>query len=254
MEPWQKPETLISWFLIIIILFIILLVFIFLLIRLSYRKMLEKKNILFQEKLKYEKELQSAIISVQDEERKNIAGELHDQISNKLNLLVLKMNTISQNATAADLEFLKSEMKLMILKNRDISHYLFPVEIENLGLLLTLQDVSIKYRTDDFCIDIFYNYPITFTSKQCEMQLYRVIQESITNVVKHSQATELNIHFRPFKNRLCILLQDDGIGFDLDKVKLGLGMNTIDTRLKSINAQFKFKSKHLKGSRLIIML
>lgn len=254
MEVWKNPESIIFWLFITLLVFVILLVFIVVLIRMGHKKAIEKEQAVFEQKIKYEQNLKQAIIQVQDQERKEIASELHDQISNKLNLVILSLNNLEESQNGSTVQ-IKKDIRNIIAKNRDISHYLFPVEIENIGIISTLKDLSFKYTTPDFDINIYnHSETINFTETQTEVQLYRVIQESLTNTLKYSKATEFNIHFRLFRNKIFILISDNGVGFDFNKATKGIGLRGIDTRLKSINAEYKFKTQINKGTRLIISL
>lgn len=253
MEIWKDPKNIIFWLIIVLVIVSVLLIFIVNLIKISYKKSVEKKESLFESKIKHAKELKHAIIEVQDQERKHIASELHDQVSNKLNLLILMLNNL-QNVDTEEIGNIKNEIRRIIDKNRDISHYLFPVEIENIGLFFTLQDIVLKYNSPDFQIKLFCNQNIEFDCKQVELQLYRVIQKFLTNVLKHSKATEFNMHLRTFNQQKAVLLTDNGVGFSVEKLQKGLGFSSMETRLHSINAMFKFKSTPNKGTRLIITI
>lgn len=254
MEKWQNPEVILLWIILGLLLIFILISFIIYLFKINFKKNLEKKELIFTERLKAEKELKQAIIATQETERKLIASELHDQISNKLNLVVLKLNNIDVNSLQHEIPVLKEEIKNLIKKNRDITHYLYPTEIDNLGLILTLQDLAIKYKTNQFKMNIHVNQKILFPKKQEEYQIYRIIQESITNTLKHAKASEINIHLRPYKNCLFILLQDNGIGFNTTTITKGIGLTNIETRLNTLDAYFKLKSAPNKGTRLIIKI
>ena len=254
MESWQNPETLITWFGIIIFIFILLLVLIFILVKSNFVKIIKRKEEIFQHKIKYEKEMQEAILTTQESERKMIAGELHDQISNKLNLIVLKINGINDDENCSILSPIKDDIKELIQKNRDISHYLFPVELENLGLVLALQNLVHKNSTKDLKIEFCCNDEIKFDNQMIENQIYRIIQESITNTIKHAEATKIQIKIKKFKNQITVLISDDGKGFDQNTIKKGIGLINIETRLKTINSTFKLKSSPNKGTRLIIVL
>lgn len=253
MEIWKNPENIITWLLISIAIFLILFFFIINLIKVSYKKAIEKKQIIFEEKIKYEQNLKNAIITIQDQERKEIASELHDQISNKLNLIILSLNKLDNSENNA-ISGIKNEIKSVISKNRDISHYLFPVEIESIGILLTLQDLAFKYSTSDFNIEIYNNSKIEFNNKTSEIQIYRVIQESLTNTLKYAKATNFSIHFRKIGNKIAILVKDNGKGFEINSINKGIGLTGIETRLNSINAAHKIKSTKNKGTKLIIVL
>ena len=218
-----------------------------------YKNHLAQKQNDLEKQLTYEGSIESAIIHAQENERKAIAAELHDQISSKLNLILLLMRNITTTEQHTEFESIKTEIKKLILKNRDISHYLFPIEIEDLGLLLTLEDLSIKYQEDNFTIQLHYTKSIDFPNKHTELQLYRIIQEFISNSIKHGKACQIIIQFKIIKNYIAILLNDNGIGCDFNTVKKGLGWHNIHTRLEAMKANFKYKSSAL-GTRLIILI
>lgn len=253
MEIWKNPENIIFWFSIILLIFLILLFFIVIILKVSYKKSIEKKQLFFNQQIEHEKKLNEAIIQVQDQERKEIASELHDQISNKLNLIILNINNLKELKTN-HINEIKEDIRKVIIKNRDISHYLFPVEIENIGILLTLQDLSIKYSSEKFKIILNFDSDIKFKNKQTEIQLYRVIQESLTNTLKYSNSNEFSITLRKFKKQIFVMISDNGIGFELEEIKKGIGLTGIETRLNAIHAAYKIKSKPNKGTQLIIVI
>ncbi len=252
MEKWQNPQVILLWIIITLFLLVILVVFISYLIKLNFKKTIEKNEIVFQERLKTEKQLKEAIIITQENERKMIASELHDQISNKLNLIVLKLNTLEPESYPTELKIIRDDLKNLIKKNRDLTHYLFPVEIDNLGLMLCLKEMC--YSSNEFSIRLYASEEIHFPSKLVEHQLYRVIQEFITNSIKHSQGSEITIHLKLIKEKLYLRIADNGVGIDLTKIKHGLGINNTETRLSAIDAHYKYKSAPGQGTRLIISL
>lgn len=252
MEKWQDPNVIILWIVITLILLVVLMIFISYLIKISYKKDIEKRELVFNEKLNSEREMKKAIITTQENERKVIASELHDQISNKLNLVVLKLNALDANTFDTEIGEIKTDIKTLIKKNRDITHYLFPVEIDNLGLFLCIKELC--YTSNEFSIDLFADENIDFGPKLVEHQLYRVIQEFITNSIKYSGGNKINIHIKNINNQVSILISDNGIGMDLNNINKGLGINNTETRLDAINAKFKYKSGKNKGTRLIIKL
>lgn len=252
MEKWQDPNVIILWILITLVLLIILIFFISFLIKVGYKKDIEKRELIFNEKLNSEREMKKAMITTQENERKLIASELHDQISNKLNLVVLKLNALESNTFNNEIDSIKTDLKTLIKKNRDITHYLFPVEIDNLGLFLCIKELC--YSSKDFSINLYADENVDFGSKLVEHQLYRVIQEFITNSIKYSGGNQINIHIKKIKNHVSLLISDNGVGIEIDNITKGLGINNTETRLSAINAKFKYKSGRNKGTRLIIML
>lgn len=253
MEVWKNPQSLVLWLLLILVVFVIIVAFSIVLMIINQKKTIEKKQFIFNQKLEYEKSLKTTIIKVQDQERKAIASELHDQISNKLNLVILNLNNLESQSNPY-VDQIKNDLRKIIDKNRDISHYLFPVEIETIGILSTLRDLSIKYSSSEFLIDFHYTGSIVFSNKQIEIQIYRIIQESLTNTLKYGCSSVFKVYFRQFKDKIFILISDNGIGFEASKITKGIGLIAIETRLKSINASYKFKSSLSKGVQLIIVL
>ena len=253
MGKWQDPTVIFLWIIITIFLLVILILFITFLVKINFRKNLEKRELIFNERIKTEQKLKEAIITTQENERKLIASELHDQISNKLNLVVLKLNSIDENTCKTQVGEIREDLKKLIKKNRDITHYLYPVEIENLGLILSIKELC--YNSNDFNINLFtQTEDLTFPSKIAEHQIYRVIQEFITNSIKHSKGNMINIHVRKLKDKIFFLISDNGVGIDLEKITKGLGVNNTETRLSAINAKYKYNSTLNKGTRLIIAL
>ncbi len=88
-----------------------------------------------------------------------------------------------------------------------------------------------------------------------EVQLYRIIQEFTTNVIRHSTATDLWIYLKDYPENLAVVISDNGQGFDYEQVKKGMGIKNIESRIKSMNATHKWKKTFLHtGSRLIIKI
>lgn len=90
---------------------------------------------------------------------------------------------------------------------------------------------------------------------QLEVTLFRIIQELATNIIKHSQATEVNIYLTQHgKNELNIMIEDNGIGFDPSKIKIndGIGLKTIEKRIEQMGGVFNIDSHHSQGTTIII--
>ena len=84
------------------------------------------------------------------------------------------------------------------------------------------------------------------------MDLLRVIQELISNILKHSEATEVNINFNYMDNLLSIMVEDNGVGFNMDQVESGIGLKNISERCKRINADIQFDTGQGNGTTVII--
>ncbi len=231
----------------------IIILFAFIAYSAFIQKILREKSQQYQLELAHQKEVTLQYTSVQESERKRIAELLHDDIGNKLNILSLWINNEDSLNNKRSREVIKQQIPALIEATRTISHSLYPVNLEKFGLILILEAL-ISNVNESLPIQLIVNHvyqkrPISF-----EVQIYRIIQEFLSNVIKHAKATNMLIHIRDTDTSLAVILSDNGVGFDNSLLKKGMGLNNIDTRIKSINAISKWKSKKGNGSRLIIRL
>jgi signal transduction histidine kinase len=222
------------------------------------KKRLQREK-LFAENMATEQErgLQMTL-SAQEEERQRIARDLHDGIVQELT--VLKMN-INQLAEQPELEIMK---QLPIISEkldnaskevRNISHQMMPLALRELGLSAALQDVlekvlkphSIQYEFDETGME-------DRLPKVIEISLYRIAQELLNNVVKHSRATVVQLTLTKRNGYITLLLEDNGMGFSKEKSSTGIGMTSLNSRVKMINGEIKFDSETGSGTTAIIRI
>ena len=84
--------------------------------------------------------------------------------------------------------------------------------------------------------------------------IFRIVQEAINNSLKYSAATKINVLLYEEKGKLCLLIEDDGIGFDMNKVNLGNGLENMKNRAHSIDADFILDSAPNKGTKIILKI
>ncbi len=211
--------------------------------------------------------LSQRVITAQEEERKRIAQQLHDEISQDLALM--KINTeITRKNVPAELEQVIQRIKdnenltvQTLNKVRDLTSYLRPPLLDDLGLVETL-----RWYIKEFSRRT--NIKVTLTSERyrsrlhqdLEMVLYRIAQEALANVAKHAQATSASILLEKKNNSVLLAVKDDGIGFDVKKVlreqkmKRGFGLFSMEERVKLLDGSFKLTSKLKKGTSLEVRL
>ena len=217
------------------------------------QKILREKSQQYQLELAHQKEVTLQYTSVQESERKRIAELLHDDIGNKLNILSLWINNEDSLNNKRSREVIKQQIPALIEATRTISHSLYPVNLEKFGLILTLEAL-ISNVNESLPIQLIVNHDYQKRPISFEVQIYRIIQEFLSNVIKHAKASNMLIHIRDTETSLAVILSDNGVGFDNSILKKGMGLKNIDSRIKSINAFSKWKSKKGNGSRLIIIL
>ena len=231
----------------------IIILFAFIAYSAFIQKILKEKSQQYQLELAHQKEVTLQYTSVQESERKRIAELLHDDIGNKLNILSLWINNEDSLNNKRSREVIKQQIPALIEATRTISHSLYPVNLEKFGLILTLEAL-ISNVNESLPIQLIVNHDYQKRPISFEVQIYRIIQEFLSNVIKHAKASNMLIHIRDTETSLAVILSDNGVGFDNSVLKKGMGLKNIDSRIKSINAFSKWKSKKGNGSRLIIIL
>lgn len=188
-----------------------------------------------------------ALIDGEENERRRIALELHDGLNGDLSAIKYRLSTLEESGLSAiDTENLSKVINMIdesCAQVRSISHNLMPSSILEYGLIETIREYCIKINTSDtFKIDFQFFGNYIALSKKTETVIYRIIQELVTNILKHSKATEALIQFNYREDELFITVEDNGIGFDKTKLSKGIGHKNIKTRIDFLNAQLDVDS------------
>ncbi|MGN7864867.1 sensor histidine kinase [Chryseobacterium sp. 22458] len=225
---------------------------------LAYRafitRIIKEKNVQHEAEVLHQKKLVLENIKAQEEERKKIAVMIHDDIGNRLNILSLWLNNLDTQGDELIKNNIYNQMSSLIDAARSISHSLYPVNLESVGLVLYVEELITNLAHK---INISLQVMPGYQKKDLfvEVQLYRIIQEFTTNVIRHSTATDLWIYLKDYPENLAVVISDNGQGFDYEQVKKGMGIKNIESRIKSMNATHKWKKTFLHtGSRLIIKI
>ncbi|GAA4273379.1 histidine kinase [Aquimarina gracilis] len=194
----------------------------------------------------YQKELLKTSILSQEEERTRIAKELHDDVGAMLTTTKLYFSQINPELPEDELNEITEKMSGffddMIYTVRSISQDLRPVILEKLGLIEAIQSLA-QTVNDSGNIEVeFKNNTIKTIAKSKELNIYRIIQELITNTIKHAEASEVGIELKNEDEKLIILYEDNGKGVDQKKLdhKKGLGLKNIESRLSVLSGNMDF--------------
>lgn len=236
----------------IIVTLAIIVFFILILYKTFIDRIVREKDAQNRAEILHQKKLVLENTKVQEEERKRIAVAVHDDIGNRLNILSLWLNNLDIEDDSTS-EVISKQISELIDSTRSISHSLYPVNLEKLGLILYIEELITNLSA---IINISLSVSSKYIQKDLfvEVQVYRIIQEFTTNVIKHSAADKIDILIKEFKGFTGIIIFDNGQGFDYEKVKKGMGIKNIESRLKSMDAEFKWKSNIGKGSRLLFKI
>ncbi|WP_343679936.1 sensor histidine kinase [Chryseobacterium arthrosphaerae] len=179
---------------------------------------------------------------------------IHDDIGNRLNILSLWLNNLDTQGDELIKNNIYNQMSSLIDAARSISHSLYPVNLESVGLVLYVEELITNLAHK---INISLQVMPGYEKKDLfvEVQLYRIIQEFTTNVIRHSTATDLWIYLKDYPENMAVVISDNGQGFNYEEVKKGMGIKNIESRIQSMNATHKWKKTFLHtGSRLIIKI
>lgn len=216
--------------------------------------------------IKKEKEAQALftrmLIESQELERKRIASELHDSLGQNLliikNKLLLRIKNDEQKSATDNLDEISDMTSNAIEEVRSISHNLRPFELDRLGLteaILSIAEnvnssMNINVETDIDNID-------NVLTKEFEINFYRIIQECMNNIIKHSNAKNSILKIKRTGTVLITLITDDGVGFDVENIreqKKGLGLIGIQERVNILNGHMYIYSEENNGTRIEITI
>lgn len=219
-----------------------------------------QKTMRLQRQKKRQKEFSEKLIHWQELERKRIAGELHDGLGQSLVMLknkVLKMQSNGLNGNSTEqLEGLAANITNTIQEVRGISYALRPFQLEILGLQRSIEEMVEEFAgSSGMIIKAYIDELEGEFSKEEEVNIFRIIQECLTNVVKHSKASKANVHLALGDNYLNLRISDDGIGFDPARSlssKEGFGLKGVKERVRLLSGTFKIESDTSGDCRVMI--
>lgn len=205
--------------------------------------------------LRYQQELVQKNLLTQEEERQRIASNLHDDIGSKLGVLHLtfhRLNRMPPGSTEQSEMFGEIDQLIANTLNsvRRISHELLPPTLEDFGLIEALKELIEPIRKSSSIEIRFENalQKVDFDNPQTELNLFRIIQEMLSNSIKHAEANHILIEMGNKGHKKYLLYRDDGRGFDQEAVqRRGLGLKNLESRARIIGAQTTFHSEPGKG-------
>lgn len=241
--------------------FVVLLILTFYLLYNRYK--LKQQSILNKRLLDDEKIKANAVIEAEEKERQRIGKDLHDGIGQLLSAVKLNLsglnshpNLLKQDGT----HMLDNSIQLLddsVQELRSISHNLMPTLLLQHGLIVALREMCEKINHTNKILVNFTQFGIANSRLplKVEIVLYRVIQELINNILKHAKATKVDLQLIKSDDELTIMLEDNGVGFDYEKMlanKNGIGISNIITRLNYIKGTVVYDTQLSKGTTIHI--
>lgn len=217
------------------------------------RTQLKHQNALTEKELEFQEKANMMTIETQEEERQRIAQELHDDIGQQLTAIKMGWNNFLQRHNEEE-ESLLLQKSLNDLADdvRTLSHRMMPKALVQLGLQAALEDLTNRHAQQgefDAQFD-YYNLRERYDGR-IEKTLYRIAQEALNNIVKHSQATEINVQLYGQANFLTLMIEDNGEGFTSGNTS-GKGLFNMENRAKLMKGEVNIESSPGKGTVVFV--
>lgn len=210
--------------------------------------------------------LAGRLLMLQDEEQQRVAAELHDGLGQ--NLAIIRNRAViglrdhtNQEQAREQLEEIAATATASIAEVREISHNLRPYELDRLGLVVAIESM-IERVSDSTAIKLSANLDRIegLLSPEAETSVYRIVQEGLNNVIKHSKATAARIEIRKDGNQLAIAVEDNGEGIPLPATEengnkaRGFGLVGIAERVRVLGGSLAVDSGPSRGTAINIRL
>lgn len=189
------------------------------------------------------------------EERKKIASILHDNISALLSAANLHLYASTKQLKGSipqEIEKSQSILKEASDQIRDLSHNLISAVLLKFGLGMAVQDLCEKSSNSNLIVESEYKNLSRF-DQNFEIKILNIINELVNNILKHSKATKGLIKLEQIEGNLQVVVSDNGVGFDVDKIqeKDGIGISQVEARINVLQGLFKINSSK-DGTRIFI--
>jgi signal transduction histidine kinase len=208
-----------------------------------------------QEELKniHQNDLLRTSIQVQEEERRSIAQDLHDELGSILSIMRMQLVLLEQQHSSLQTTRQLSEKAMAAI--RSISHQLMPPQLEAFGLIKTLATVTSQINdSGQISIHLTTPSPITNLPWPVSLGLYRILMELINNTIKHADAKQINIDLTLNNDYLSCRYSDDGKGLPDNNHNIGLGHKGIEGRVSALDGKLEMGNAPTGGFYAIIEL
>jgi len=219
-----------------------------------------------QEIQQYSRQLTTRVLQAQEDERKRIARELHDETAQSLSTLMINLDLCEallpeSNGPLADMfERVRTLARRTLDETRALSHDLRPTILDDVGLIAALHWLADEYRRT-YCIEVDVDARDggERLSPELELALFRIAQEAMTNAGRHARATHAGVQFRIVDSAAQLVVEDNGVGFDLAQVgrasrRGGLGLYGMQERAALLDGTLRVETEPGNGTTITAIL
>lgn len=187
-------------------------------------------------------------------EKQRIGRDLHDDFGSSLLgiKLILRCIEVQDEETAVLVRKCEGNIRNLMAKVRSIAYNMTPFTLEKNGLDAALEEL-VENMTEPAGINgVYFNDAVVYDKEKC-IYIYRIVQEVLNNLVKHSKATEFQLDINRKGNKIILFMEDNGIGFDLKNIDIrGLGLRNISARAEFLKADVYIETKPGRGVEILV--
>ena len=212
------------------------------------------------DRVEFEHKVTKAIIKTQEEERYEIGSELHDNICQLLTTSLISLSFTKKSIAAEGIEHFQDTKKYIGMATdeiRNLSHRLAPAFFDNITFQEAVEQLITNLNLrNQFKVKFDYSTTDETNSLNKELQLnvYRIMQEQLRNVIKYSAAKNLCILIKTEKDKITLQMNDNGIGFNLNEARSGIGLANMKRRAELFGGTFRIESSPGNGCSLKVLI
>lgn len=212
-----------------------------------------------EQRVSRQKQITEAVILAQEKERTEIGKELHDNVNQILGASNLYINTAMTDEEMRQ-ELLQRSTELLssaINEIRKISKSLITPGLREIGLIESIEDIidDLKVAMETLVVDLdLENISEEQIEDRRKLTIFRIVQEQLTNIVKHARATRVLVRLSREGDRIVLMVEDNGVGFEVGQHRKGVGITNIISRTELSNGSVEIQSAPGEGCRLTVSL
>ncbi len=196
------------------------------------------------------------VVEAQELERRRLARELHDQTGQELTSVILGLKAVEEARDSATRAEALAHVRALVVETlhdvRRLAVELRPKALDDFGLAAAIERLAQTFREETgIKLDFVTRLLDERLASDVETALYRMVQEALTNIVKHAQARNVSIVLGRSATTVGAVVEDDGCGFDTDARREGMGLDGMRERLGLVNGKLKIESRPGGGTTLV---
>jgi len=202
------------------------------------------------------------LISAQEEERKRVAREIHDDLGQKIALLALELGQLGQNVKEPEMlrhhcQNLQHQIEEISTDVHRLAYKLHPAKLDHVGLLPAIKGLCMEI-TDSGKLSVEFRHqgPFARLPKEVTLCVFRIVQEALRNCMKHSGASVARVVLVNTGSEVRLSVTDEGSGFVMNRrtMERGLGFTSVRERLRIVRGTMNINSSPSRGTRLEVSI